>query len=160
MKKSEKAKRVLSKSESSNPVHNSSYTIRHDPDDVASVIKQYFSLRELHAIVRLLSASLPPQSRVRVDIVEGDTISRLYEGLRWSELRVSAVPQWTIHVIKSGVWEHRFEKLLGQIIEFKTFRAFIETPPPMGMGSSLEKLREICSGSEEALRLIDEVAGE
>ena len=40
------------------------------------------------------------------------------------------------------------------------FREFIEAPPPMGMGSSLEKLREICSGSEEALRMIDEVTGE
>ena len=26
----------------------------------------------------------------------------------------------------------------------------------MGLGSSLEKLREMCSGSEEALRMIDE----
>jgi hypothetical protein len=70
--------------------HPKTYTIRHDPDHVASVIKRHFDRRELHSIVRLLSADLPPQSHARVDIVEGNTISRLYEGLRWSELRVSA----------------------------------------------------------------------
>jgi hypothetical protein len=52
------------------------------------------------------------------------------------------------------------EEFLGEIVEFKTFREFIEDPPPMGMGSSLDKLREICSGSEEVLKMIDGVVGE
>jgi len=160
MEKSKEFKQQLLKNRPRKSQQPKTYTIRHDPDHVASLIKQHFDQREMHSIVRLLSESLPPQSHVRTDIVRGDTISRLYEGLRWSELRVSGVPQWTVEVIKSGVWEHRFEKLLGQIVEFKTFREFIEAPPPMGLGSSLEKLRELCSGSEEALRMIDGVVGE
>jgi hypothetical protein len=160
MKKSQESEQHIRKHKPRTIQHPKIYTIRHDPDHVASVIKKHFERRELHSVVRLLSADLPPQSQVRVDIVEGNTISRLYEGLRWSELRVSAVPQWTIQVIKSGVWKHRMEQILGEIVEFKTFREFIEAPPPMGMGSSLDKLREMCSGSEEALKMIDEVIGE
>ncbi len=160
MKKSEQSQQSLRKPKPRKIQPPKTYTIRHDPDHVASVIQEHFSRRELHTIVRLLSAFLPPTSRARVDIIEGDSISLLYEGLRWSELRVSGVPQWTINVIKSGVWEHRMEELLGQIVEFNTFQEFIEAPPPMGMGSSLEKLRELCSGSEESLRMIDEVACE
>jgi hypothetical protein len=71
-----------------------------------------------------------------------------------------SVPDWTISVIRNGNWKYRAERLLGEIVQFDSFREFIEAPPPMGLGSSLEKLREICSGSEEALRLIEEVAGE
>lgn len=160
MKKSEKAKELQSKPKSSKSVQASSYTIRHDPEHVASVIIQQFSYRERCSIVRILSAQITPQSSVRVDLCVGGDISALYEGLRWSELRVSGVPQWTMNVIESGVWRHRMEELLGHIVEFNTFREFIETPPPMGMGSTLEKLRDICSGSEEALRMIDQAVGE
>jgi len=89
-----------------------------------------------------------------------DEMQAVHMRLRWVKPEHFSFPQWTIDVIKSGIWKYRAERLLGEIVQFDSFREFIEAPPPMGMGSSLEKLKEICSGSEEALRMIDEVVGE
>ena len=80
--------------------------------------------------------------------------------LEWIKPEYFSIPEWTIKVIKNGTWKYRAERLLGKIVEFHTFQEFIEAPPPMGLGSRLEKLRELCSGSEEALRMIDRVVRE
>ena len=155
------------KPEASQPVHASSHP-NEDEQERLEYIKWLKSVasssEELYYMMKLLSSDSAIEEIFAQKVREMDKVltemklvrSRL-EGLNpeWF-----SIPEWTINVIKSGIWKYRAERLLGEIVEFHTFHEFIEAPPPMGLGSSLEKLRELCSGSEEALRMIDEVAGE
>jgi hypothetical protein len=158
------------KPEASQPVHASSH-----PSEDEQLRLEYIewlksvvsSSEELYFMMKLLSLHFPfsaideifAQKVKEMDqvLTEMKLVSSLLEGLKpeWF-----SIPEWTINMIKNGIWKYRAERLLGEIVEFHTFQAFIEAPPPMGLGSSLEKLRELCSGSEEALRMIDKVVGE
>ncbi|MGB6066124.1 MAG: hypothetical protein WBG50_15090 [Desulfomonilaceae bacterium] len=160
MAKDKRATDAPSKRKSSNPGRYSSETIQEDPELLAAIMSEVSGSEEFYWIMKLLSAELPLSNIEQIVARKVDEMKRLYARLIWIEPRRFSVLEWTINVIKSGIWKRRVECLLGEIVEFDTFREFIETPPPMGMGSSLEKLREICSGSEEALRLIDEVVDE
>ena len=134
---------------------------------VAAIKADASSSEEFYWIMKLLSSELPLSNIEKRFARKMDEMQKVLDEmqavqmrLRWIKPEYFSVPQWTIHVIKSGIWKYRAERLLGEIVQFDGFREFIEAPPPMGMGSSLEKLKEICSGSEEALRMIDEVTGE
>jgi len=160
MKKSEKTAKVENNPTSSN-AEQSSYKYQDDPELLALVISDYLSTStdQFYWMMKLLS---PVGQSTIEEIVarKVDEMMRLSGRLEFVKPRYFSVPQWTINVIGSGTWKRRPECLLGEIVEFKSFREFIESPHPMGMGGSLEKLKELCSGSEEALRMIDEVAGE
>ncbi|MGO9570483.1 MAG: hypothetical protein ACLP5H_23375 [Desulfomonilaceae bacterium] len=174
MKRSENIRRGLDKAKSDKPVENSSCSVEDDPVLVAYIRAKAASSEEFYWMMKFLSSDLPRSNIENILARKMDEMRKALNEMRkaleemqavhmrleWIELEHFSVPEWTINVIRSGIWKYRAERLLGEIVQFGTFREFVETPPPMGMGSSLEKLRNICSGSEEALRMIDEVAGE
>jgi hypothetical protein len=174
MKRSENVRRRLDKAKSDKPVENSSCSLEDDPALVAYMRARASSSEEFYWMMKFLSSDLPrsnienilarKMNEIRKALNEMrkalEEIQAVHMRLEWIEFEHLSVPDWTISVIRNGNWKYRAERLLGEIVQFDSFREFIEAPPPMGLGSSLEKLREICSGSEEALRLIEEVAGE
>ena len=173
MKRSEKAGKARTESMSSKPVQASSCSVEDDPALVAYIRAKASSSEEFYWMMKFLSSDLPRSNIENILARKMDEIQKALNEMRkaleeiqavdvrleWIEIEHFSVPEWTIRVIKSRIWKYRAERLLGEIVQFDRFREFIEAPAPMGMGSSLEKLREMCSGSEEALRMIEEVAG-
>jgi hypothetical protein len=160
MNKSKKTAKIENNPAASNTVQ-SSYTYQDDPELLERIRSDYLSTStdQFYWMMKLLS----PVGKSRIQEIVSqkvDEMMSLSGRLGFVKPRYFSVPQWTINVIESGTWKRRPECLVGEIVEFTSFREFIESPHPMGMGGSLEKLRELSSGSEEALRMIDEVVGE
>jgi hypothetical protein len=85
----------------------------------------------------------------------GIKVDTLYRAIRDSQA-VELVPKLVKRVIQDEMWrEHRYEKT-GETFTFKSFRTFVETHPPDGLGTKVESLFRLCVEDPEAMDIIDQ----
>lgn len=57
-------------------------------------------------------------------------------------------------VIRSGTWQH-WSRIYAEVT-LTSFEDFVASAPPIGLGLTLDQLRELCADDLEALALIDQ----
>lgn len=89
---------------------------------------------------------------------EADVIvGSLSEAMADGETGLRYVPALLLRVINEDMWQKRIIAKTGQIAEFKTFRAFVETQPLEGLGADLQTLKRLCADNPAALSAITQV---
>lgn len=86
-------------------------------------------------------------------------ISQLYRNLSTGMRYLDKLPEYFETVIEKNLWQSRVLPN-GMVVEFDSFKDFIETSPPKGFGIPIEKFREICRLHPDALNKIDHLIGE
>lgn len=89
---------------------------------------------------------------------EADTIvGSLSEAMASGETGLRYVPALLLRVINEDMWQERVIARTGQIAQFKSFRAFVETQPLEGLGADLQTLKRLCADNPAALSAITQV---
>ena len=86
-------------------------------------------------------------------------ISQLYRNLSTGMRYLDKLPEYFETVIEKNLWQSRVLPN-GMVVEFDSFKDFIETSPPRGFGIPIEKFREICRLHPSVLAKIDALTGE
>lgn len=85
----------------------------------------------------------------------GTKVDTLYRAVRNSEA-LELIPALMRQIVEEEMWRgHLFEKT-GQVFWFDTLTEFIETHPPDGLGTTIEKLFELCSEDSSVLEMLDQ----
>jgi hypothetical protein len=87
-------------------------------------------------------------------IFRDQIVGLLYDALSTGTHGLSNVPGLLRRAIIEEAWKERTVKATGETIPgFKTFREFVETVPPDGLGSTLELIERIVGDDVEVLPL-------
>lgn len=82
-------------------------------------------------------------------------VDTLYRAIRDSQAAES-IPLLLQQIIQNEMWrEHLYEKT-GETYRFDSFLTFVETHPPDGLGSNLDKLFRLCVDSPSTIELLDQ----
>ena len=89
-------------------------------------------------------------------LIENDVfVSELRWAIRQGETGLGGVPGLLKRILKEERWKKRVVQKTGEIIEFKTFREFVTTPPLEGLGADLDLINRICYADAESVSLLD-----
>src|SRR5687768_444621 len=90
----------------------------------------------------------------KASLQNGRQVDLLY---RWLREDVSdEIPNLIKRIIAKGMWkDHQFERT-GKIYHFDTFKEFVETEAPGGLGSTLTQITYLCRDDKEAMDMIDQ----
>jgi hypothetical protein len=58
-------------------------------------------------------------------------------------------------VISDHMWKCLFVRELRRKVTFHLFEEFVQAPPPEGLGTSVQKLKELCAHNEHVAKLIE-----
>jgi hypothetical protein len=84
----------------------------------------------------------------------GTKVDALYRAIRDSQA-IDLIPKLIKQVITDEMWrEHYYEKT-SETFRFDSFRKFIETHPPDGLGTTIDNLFRMCAEDAEAIEMID-----
>ena len=92
------------------------------------------------------------------DLEGHDLISLLYRCLCSGLHAIDKIPGYFEVVLNKNLWQKR-ELPNGMVVEFDSFKDFIEAPPPKGFGTPIEKLKELCRLHPGILAKIDHLVG-
>jgi hypothetical protein len=85
-------------------------------------------------------------------------VGLLYHALSTGSHGLSSVPGLLRRAILEEAWKERTVKATGETIPgFKTFREFVETVPPDGLGSTLELIARIVADDAEVETMFREI---
>jgi len=94
----------------------------------------------------------------RNNLKDGAQFVRIaYDALRAGE-RLDNVPKAIVRIIDKDVWQDRICQVTKQRVQYDSFVEFVEDDPPEGLGTTLDQLRSILDGHEEAKTLIEEAS--
>ncbi|MCI0392102.1 MAG: hypothetical protein MOB07_25505, partial [Acidobacteria bacterium] len=89
----------------------------------------------------------------------GIKIDSLYRSVRNSE-SLELIPALVRQILEEGMWrEHLFEKT-GELFRFDSLTEFIEGHPPDGLGTTVERLLELCCTDAPGLEMLDQAIQE
>jgi hypothetical protein len=88
------------------------------------------------------------------DIDAVDLISHLYRNLSLGLVAIDKIPQYFQVVLDRNLWQRQVLPN-GMVVEFDSFKDFIETPPPKGFGIPIEKFKELCRLHPDVVAKID-----
>ena len=84
----------------------------------------------------------------------GTKVDSLYRAVRNSEA-LELIPSLVKQILEEEMWrEHSFEKT-GQVFRFESLTQFIETHPPDGLGTTVERLLELSCAESSVLEMLD-----
>lgn len=86
-------------------------------------------------------------------------ISRLYRNLSMGLVAIDKIPQYLKVVIDKNLWRRQIFPN-GMVVEFDSFKDFIEAPPPKGFGIPIEKFKELCRLHPDVVAKIDRLIEE
>lgn len=85
----------------------------------------------------------------------GARVDMLYRSIREGAASLDNVPGLLKQIIEDEMWrEHLYEKT-GEVFKFNSFKEFVETHPPDGLGATVETLIRLCSDDMVMRDLID-----
>lgn len=84
----------------------------------------------------------------------GVKVDALYRAIRESQI-VEMIPKLVKQVISEEMWREHFYEKTSETFKFNSFRRFVETHPPDGLGTSVEYLFKMCLDDAEAIEMID-----
>lgn len=58
-------------------------------------------------------------------------------------------------VIADRMWKCRFVRELGRNVRFDSLEGFVQAPSPEGLGTTVQKLKDLCGHEEHVTKLID-----
>jgi len=58
-------------------------------------------------------------------------------------------------VMTDRMWRCRFVRELGRNVRFDSLEKFVHAPPPEGLGTTVQKLKDLCGRDEHVANLID-----
>jgi hypothetical protein len=58
-------------------------------------------------------------------------------------------------VISDHMWKCLFVRELRRNVTFHIFEDFVQAPPPEGLGTTVQKLRELCVHNEHVAKLME-----
>lgn len=90
-------------------------------------------------------------TKLEADLVVQSVKRCLRQGVHGLE----TLPDLLRRVIKEDLWRERRLEKSGDVVRFETFREFVETSPPEGLGSKVATLEAVCRNDTEVLDLID-----
>ena len=98
--------------------------------------------------------------RAEPEIFYGQLITSLTENLAREGFSSTYIPDAIISLLEDNTKEDRKylkSKIMqtGEYRTFKTFKQFVETHRPLGLGIELNQLKELCSRNDNAIELID-----
>lgn len=67
------------------------------------------------------------------------------------------VPALLKRVIEEGLWRERFVQQSKQSTCFTSFKEFVETAPPEGLGTNIRTLQRLCADEPEILELLEQM---
>jgi hypothetical protein len=72
---------------------------------------------------------------------------------------LKAVPGLVRLIIGKKMWKRRISTMTGHLVEFDSFEHFVTSPPPEGLGSSVETLICLCAYDHKTIQLIEKTVG-
>ncbi|MGO9570482.1 MAG: hypothetical protein ACLP5H_23370 [Desulfomonilaceae bacterium] len=88
-----------------------------------------------------------------------DLISQLYRNLSMGLVAIDKIPQYLKVVIDKNLWRRQIFPN-GMVVEFDSFKDFIEAPPPKGFGIPIKKFKELCRLHPDVVAKIDRLIEE
>jgi len=88
-----------------------------------------------------------------------DLISHLYRNLSSGLVAIDKIPQYFRVVLDQSLWQHQVLPN-GMVVEFDSFKDFIEAPPPKGFGIPIEKFKELCRLHPEIIPKIEDLTAD
>jgi hypothetical protein len=87
-------------------------------------------------------------------IIRDQITESLYRTLRGGEHGLTEVPGLIRRAIEQQVWlERKVHQMRNKVASFPTFTAFIEAPPPEGLGATLELCERMIGDDADTLML-------
>jgi len=93
------------------------------------------------------------------DIDGEGLISQLYRNISTGMRYLDKIPEYFETVIDKDLWQSRILPN-GMVVEFDSFKDFIEAPPPKGFGIPIEKFKELCRLHPDVVAKIDRLIAE
>ncbi|WP_445626604.1 hypothetical protein [Nostoc sp. DSM 114167] len=91
----------------------------------------------------------------RKDLDENQIITLLHSALFEGVLELNNVPELLQQVLEEELWRKRIIPETQQVTTFDSFIDFIQTSPPVGLGTTFETLWRLCSHDSLLLDLLD-----
>lgn len=86
-------------------------------------------------------------------VIRGHLIGSTREAVaRWSAAK-AGFPEKMKQLIREGLWKD-FINIIGQRVQFSSFRDFVPTPVLRGLESSLEVVLALCEDDPEAQQMV------
>jgi hypothetical protein len=76
---------------------------------------------------------------------ENRTIDYLRAAISDGKAGLNDVPALIKRVIEEDLWREHYVYQTKEIARFNTFREFVETPPPEGLGANLKTIHKLCA---------------
>lgn len=86
--------------------------------------------------------------------LNGTKVDTLYRAIRDSQA-IEIIPKLVKQIISDEMWREHFYEKTSETFKFSSFRKFIETHPPDGLGTSVENFFKMCRDDAEAIEMID-----
>ncbi|GAB4415905.1 MAG: hypothetical protein Fur0044_11040 [Anaerolineae bacterium] len=86
----------------------------------------------------------------------GANVTLLSRSIQEAVAGLDNIPALIRQVIEDAMWREHLDKETGEVFRFDSFKAFIETAPPAGLGTTVPTLIRLSADNPLVVDLIDE----
>lgn len=83
-------------------------------------------------------------------------VNQLSRSINEAVAGLDSIPDLIRQVIEADMWREHLDKETGEVFRFDSFKAFIETAPPAGLGTTIPTLIRLSADNPLVVDLIDE----
>ncbi|MCK6625448.1 MAG: hypothetical protein L6R45_09760 [Anaerolineae bacterium] len=83
-------------------------------------------------------------------------VNQLSRSINEAVAGLDSIPDLIRQVIENDMWREHLDKETGEVFRFDSFKAFIETSPPAGLGTTVPTLIRLSADNPLVVDLIDE----
>jgi hypothetical protein len=87
----------------------------------------------------------------------GAKVDMLSRSIREGAASLDNIPRLIRQVIEEQMWREYLDKKTGEVFRFDSFKEFVQSPPPGGLGTTVATLIRLCVDDPLVVDLIDEI---
>lgn len=93
---------------------------------------------------------------VNVGVRNGNMIHNLSQSISTGIGNINVIPKMVEMILLEGMWKKYVVKATGQEVAYNGFKEFVESPIPIGLGTTVDVLKRLCGDDLNLLTLISE----
>jgi hypothetical protein len=87
----------------------------------------------------------------------GTKVDMLSRSIREGAASLDNIPSLIRQIIEEQMWREHLHQKTGEVFRFDSFKEFVVTPPPEGLGTTVATLIRLCADDPLVVDLIDEM---
>lgn len=93
---------------------------------------------------------------VNVLVRNDNDVASLQSAIQHGAVSLKTIPELVKGILRNEEWRERALAGTGEIVEFRTFSAFVTADYPQGLGTTVKTLQRLCNDAPDVLDLIDQ----